>query len=235
VALLAAFLVRWENAFLGAPSHQFLFSLPIVAGFHALASLGFRTFDSGWRWFGARDLFALVGCAFASCAASLFTLWFFGFRDYSRGVLVLYGFFVLAFTAGLRLSMRLFWQTLGKPSSTRRAVVLGGNGATELAVLALQRSHSMDTAPVAVIDPNPAADRLRVHGVTVHFAGDDALRLMRQIRADLLVVPSGEILSGEHRRILAQCRAAGVPIEQFDIGMSAWMEDGRLAAQARTH
>jgi len=235
VALLAAFLVRWENAFLGAPSHQFLFSLPIVAGFHALASLGFRTFDSGWRWFGARDLFALVGCAFASCAASLFTLWFFGFRDYSRGVLVLYGFFVLAFTAGLRLSMRLFWQTLGKPSSTRRAVVLGGNGATELAVLALQRSHSMDTAPVAVIDPNPAANRLRVHGVKVHFAGDDALRLMRQIRADLLVVPSGEILSGEHRRILAQCRAAGVPIEQFDIGMSAWMEDGRLAAQARTH
>jgi UDP-GlcNAc:undecaprenyl-phosphate/decaprenyl-phosphate GlcNAc-1-phosphate transferase len=233
VALLAAFLVRWDNAFLGVPSHQFLLSLPVVTGFHALASLGFRTFDSGWRWFGARDLFALVRCTFVSVAASLFTIWFFGMRDYSRGVLVLYGFFALVFTAGLRLSMRLLWQTLGKPSCTRRAVVLSANGSTELAVLVLQRSHSIDTAPVAVIDPNPAADRMRVHGVTVHYVGNDALPLLRQTRADLLVVPSGEDLSDEHRRILAQCRAAGMPIEQFDVGMSAWIEDSQSAMQAR--
>jgi UDP-GlcNAc:undecaprenyl-phosphate/decaprenyl-phosphate GlcNAc-1-phosphate transferase len=234
VALLAAFLVRWDNVFVGAPLHQFLLSLPIVTGFHALASLGFRTFDSGWRWFGARDLFDLVRCTFVSAAASLFTIWFFGVRDYSRGVIVLYGFFALAFTVGLRLSMRLLWQTLGKPSRTRRAVVLGANGSTELAVLALQRSCSMDTAPVAVFDLNPAANRLRVHGVTVHYVGDDALPVLRQIRADLLVVPSGESLSDGHLRILAQCRAAGVPIEQLDIGMSAWMEDSEVAAQTPT-
>lgn len=231
IALLAAFLVRWEDMFLGAPSHQFLLSLPVVVGFHALASLAFRTFNSGWRWFAFRDLFALVRCAFVSSAASFFTVWFFGMRDYSRGVIVLYGFFVLAFTAGLRLLMRMLWQTLGKPSNTRRAVVLGSNGATELTVLALQRSDTMDTSPVAVIDMNPAADRLRVHGVTVHYVGDDALPLLRQLRADLLVVPSGTALSDGHRRILAQCRAAGVQIERFDIGMSAWLEDLQLAAQ----
>jgi FlaA1/EpsC-like NDP-sugar epimerase len=154
-------------------------------------------------------------------------------RDFSRGVLVLYGFFVLVFTAGLRLSMRLLWQTLAKPSGARRAVVLSANGSTELAVLVLQRSHSIDTAPVAVIDLNPAADRLRVHGVRVHYVGNDALPLLRKTRADLLVVPSGEDLSDGHRRILAQCRSAGVPIEQFDIGMSAWMEDSRVAVRAR--
>jgi hypothetical protein len=92
----------------------------------------------------------------------------------------------------------------------------------------------MDTAPVAVFDLNPAANRLRVHGVTVHYVGDDALPVLRQIRADLLVVPSGESLSDGHLRILAQCRAAGVPIEQLDIGMSAWMEDSEVAAQTPT-
>lgn len=230
VALLAAFLVRWENTFVGAPSHQFLFSLPIIVGFHALASIGFRTFDSGWRWFGVRDLFALGQCTFVGSAASIFALWLLGVRDYSRGVIVLYAFLVLAFMAGLRLSMRLLWQTLAKPVSTRRAAVLGANGGTELVVLVMQRSRLLDAAPVVVIDPDPAANRQRVHGVTVHYAGENALQFLRQIRADLLVVPCGEELTAGHRRIIEQCRAAGVPIEQFDVGMSTWIGDARTAS-----
>jgi UDP-GlcNAc:undecaprenyl-phosphate GlcNAc-1-phosphate transferase len=225
VALLAAFLVRWENAFIGVPLHQFLFSLPIIMGFFALASIGFRTFNSGWRWFGVRDLYALGRCAGAGAAAGICALWFLGMRDYSRAVIVLYAFLALAFTAGLRLSMRLLWQTLAMPAGARRAAMLGVNGATALAVLVLQRSLPMNAAPVAIIDPDPAADRLRIHGVTVHYAGENAALLLRRIRADLLVVPSGEKLTDEHRRILEQCREAGVPIEQFEIGMSTWTGD----------
>ena len=232
VALLGAFLIRWENAFLGPPLHQFLFSLPIVMGCYALASIGFRTFDSGWRWFGAHDLYALGRCSIAGSAAAVFALWLLGIRDYSRGVILLYAFLVLAFAAGLRLSMRLLWQTLAMPVGARRAAVLGANGATALTVLVLQRSGPMNAAPVAVIDPDPAADRLHIHGVTVHYAGEDALALLRKLRADLLVVPSGERLTDDHRRILEQCRKAGVPIEQFEIGMSTWREDSIAALAA---
>lgn len=229
VALLAAFLIRWESAFLGPPLHQFLFSLPIVMGCYALASIGFRTFDSGWRWFGARDLYALGRCAVAGSSAAVFALWLLGMRDYSRSVILLYAFFVLAFAAGLRLSMRLLWQTLAMPVGARRAVVLGANGATALTVLVLQRSEPMNAAPVAVIDPDPAADRLHIHGVAVHYAGENAPRLLRKLRADLLVLPAGEKLTHEHRRILEQCREAGVPIEQFEIAMSMWTGDSHAA------
>jgi FlaA1/EpsC-like NDP-sugar epimerase len=230
VALLAAFLIRWENAFIGEPLHQFLFSLPIIMGFYALASIGFRTFDSGWRRFGVRDLFALGRCTIAGSAASVFALWFLGMRGYSRGVILFYVFLVLAFTAGLRLSMRLLWQTLAMPVGARRAAVLGANGATALTVVVLQRSGPMNAAPVAVIDPDPAADRLHIHGVTVHYAGKNAPLLLRKLRADLLVVPCGETLTDEHRRILQQCREAGVPIEQFEVRMSTWMGDSYTAA-----
>jgi UDP-GlcNAc:undecaprenyl-phosphate GlcNAc-1-phosphate transferase len=235
VALLAAFLLRWEDAFVGAPSGQFLVLLPVAGGFHALASLGFRTFDSGWRWFGARDLFALGRCTFISCAAAVFTLWLLDIRDYSRAVILIYAFLTLAFTAGLRLSMRLLWQTLGRPASSRRAAVLRANGSTELVVLALQRSLSMDASPVAVIDPDPAANRLRIHGVAVHYAGNNPLRLLRDIQADLLVVPAGKDLSEEHRRILHQCCEAGLPVAQFYIGMSRWDRDIQDMAAAGTH
>jgi UDP-GlcNAc:undecaprenyl-phosphate GlcNAc-1-phosphate transferase len=229
VALLAASLIRWENAFNGTPLHDFLFALPMFMGFHALASIGFRTFDSGWRWFGAQDLFALGRCTVVGSVSSILALWLLGMRGYSLGVILLYTFLVLAFTAGLRLSMRLLWQALAMPVGARKAAVLGANGTTELMVLALQRSRPMNATPVAVIDPDPAASRLHIHGVTVHYAGENAPSLLRKLRADLLVVPSGEKLTDEHRRILEQCRDAGVPIEQFEIGLSTWSGDGHPA------
>jgi UDP-GlcNAc:undecaprenyl-phosphate GlcNAc-1-phosphate transferase len=230
VALLTAFLIRWDNTFVDAHAQQFRLSFPIIIGSQMLASIALRTFDSGWRWFGARDLFALVRCALLGPATSMFALWFAGVRDYSRGVILLYAFFVLAFTAGLRLSMRLLWQTLGKPPASRRAAVLGATGATEIAVLVLQRSRSMKIAPVGVVDPDPACDRMRMHGIAVHYAGEDLVRLLRHIRADVLVVPAGEALSDGHRRILEQCRAAGVSIEQLDVAMSTWTEDSDEAS-----
>jgi UDP-GlcNAc:undecaprenyl-phosphate/decaprenyl-phosphate GlcNAc-1-phosphate transferase len=229
VALLVAFLIRWENTFIGPPMQQFLLSLPVVMGFYALASIGFRTFDSGWRWFGARDLFALGRCAVASATASIFVVWFLGMRGYSRGVVLLYAFLVLAFTAGLRLSMQFLWQSLAIPVGARRVAVLGANGAAALTVLVMQQSGLMNAEPIGIIDADPAADRRRIHGVKVHYSGSDACRLLRKLRADLLVVPSGETLTDEHRRILEQCREAGVPIEQFEVGMRSWNGESKTA------
>ena len=221
-ALLVAFLFRWENSFLGPPLHQFLLSLPIVMGLHALASVAFRTFDSGWRWFAVRDILALCYSAIVSSVASIVVLRVFGMQDDWRSVIPLYAFFVLAFTAGLRFLMRLFWNTLVAPVGTRRAVVLGANGATELMVLVLRQSRQMNATPVAVIDPDLSADRLRIHGVAVHYAGDNVVSLLVRLRTDLLVVPFGEELTDEHRRILERCSAAGFTIEQLEVGMKAW-------------
>jgi FlaA1/EpsC-like NDP-sugar epimerase len=80
----------------------------------------------------------------------------------------------------------------------------------------------MNVKPVAVIDPDPGAHRLRIHDVKVHYAGDNPLLLLRKLRADLLIVPSGENLSEAHKHIVAHCRAAGMQIEQFQVTMTTW-------------
>ncbi len=234
VALLAAFMIRWENTFTGPILQQFLYSLPVITVFYATASIAFRTFESGWRWCSPRDLLTLGRCAVASSVTSGFALWVLGIWDYSRGVILLYTFLVIAATAGLRLSMLFLWHSLALPVGARRAAVLGTNGATALTVLVLQSGGPMNATPVAVIDPDPAAARLRIHGVAVHYAGEDASRLLRKLRADLLVVPHGEKLTYEHRRILQQCREAGVPIEQLEMGMRVWNGDA-LAGLADSH
>jgi UDP-GlcNAc:undecaprenyl-phosphate GlcNAc-1-phosphate transferase len=231
-ALLVAFLIRWDNTFVGPPMHTFLLSLPIVMGLHALASLGFRTFDSGWRWFAVKDVLALCCSAAASSLASIVAFWFLGMRDNLNSVILLYVCFVLAFTAGLRFFMRLLWSTLAKPVGTRRAVVLGANGATELMVLVLRQSRQMNATPVAVIDTDQSADRRHIHGVAIHYVGENALPLLQKLHTDLLVFPSGEELTDEHWRILEHCRAAGITIEQLEVGMRVWKGESRCTTSA---
>jgi FlaA1/EpsC-like NDP-sugar epimerase len=227
VALLTAFLIRWEGGFIGAPSEQFLLALPAVMGFYAAGSIGFRTFDSGWRWFGLRDLVALGRCAVTGGGGAVFALWLLGIHDFPRSISLLYTFLALAFTVGSRLSLRLLWQSLALPVGRRRAAVLGVNGEAAIAILVLQESVPINATPVAVIDSDPACDRLRIHGVTVHCAGDDAPELLRRLGADLLVVPSAERLTAAHRRILEQCQDAGVITEQFEVGMRNLNIDGQ--------
>ena len=229
IALLTAFLIRWKDALPDYSLHQFLFSLPIIIGCYALASIGFRTFDSGWRWFGARDLYALCRCVVAGSAVAVFVLWLLDMRDYSRGIIVLYTFLALAFTAGLRLSMRFLWQTLAMPVCARRAVILGANEDAALTILVLQTSGRMNAVPVAVIDPDPVRARLRIHGVAVHYAGEDAQCQLRKLHADLLIVPCGRELTDNHRRILEKCREAGLPIMEFEISIRTWNGDPQPA------
>jgi UDP-GlcNAc:undecaprenyl-phosphate GlcNAc-1-phosphate transferase len=86
VALLSAFLVRWDQGFPGAHAHEFLISLPVVMLGYALASLSLRTFNLGWRWFGAPDLIQLAKCVLLGLTLSMFVIWMAGMRGYSRGV-----------------------------------------------------------------------------------------------------------------------------------------------------
>ncbi len=140
VALHTAYIIRWGDGFTGSRMEQFLVLLPIFMGLHAMSSVGFRTFDSGWRWFGAKDIFALSCSTVATSVSSIVALWILDIRDYSRGVIVLYAFLLLAITAGARFSIRALWYALATLGS-KKAAVLSVNDTAERVVLVLQRNR----------------------------------------------------------------------------------------------
>jgi FlaA1/EpsC-like NDP-sugar epimerase len=125
--------------------------------------------------------------------------------------------------------MRLLWHSLSLRSGVRRGVVLGTGGAAAIVVLVLQQNHSLNTNPVAVIDTDPASDRLRIHGVAVHYVGENGVDLVRRTGADLLIVPASIRLSPNERSIVEQCRDAGISIEQFDVGLHHWQDEAVTA------
>lgn len=225
VALLCASLVRWEDSFVGRPLELFLLSLPIVMGSQAAAGLTFRSFNLGWRWFGASDLFVLGKCVLAGSAVSIFVVWLMGMRDYSRGVVLIYMFLVFSFMVGLRVSLRFLWQTLGQNRGYRKAAVLGADVAGEVLVLVLQRDIKMRAYPVLVLDSDPASQHMRVHGVAVRHAGADAPEILKRSGVEVLIVPADCTRSAERLQIIAACWRAGFPVEQFELSVRPLAEE----------
>ena len=219
VALLSAFLVRWDQAFLGGHANEFLISLPVVMLGHALASLSFRTFNLGWRWFGLRDLIELAKCVLLGLTLSMFMIWMAGMRGYSRGVVVLYGFFIFASSVGLRVSMRFLWQTLAGTSGKRRAAIIGGGVTGELLVLVLQRDSEMNARPVLILDSDPAAEHTRIHGVPVRYLGDDPVKALKRSNVELVVLPGNGAFTPEHQQVALTCKLAGLAVEQCELSM----------------
>ncbi|HYM11527.1 MAG TPA: hypothetical protein VEU62_12390, partial [Bryobacterales bacterium] len=188
VALLAAFLVRWDGSLLGPPLRQFLLSLPAVMGCQALSCLGFRTFNLGWRWFGARDLLTLGESSVLGAALAMLAVAASGVRSYSGVVILLYVFLLFCFGVGLRVSMSLLWQTLAPAPAGRRAAVLGADPSGELLVTVLQRHSGMDACPVLILDTDWASDHTRIDGIPVRYAGRNLAGILRQYKVEILML-----------------------------------------------
>ncbi|MGH9591700.1 MAG: hypothetical protein ACRD5L_01320, partial [Bryobacteraceae bacterium] len=219
IALLCAFLLRWDNSFVGEPMQEFLESLPVVMASHAIACITLRGYLCGWRWFGVRDLLALGKCVVVGCGLAILVLWMAGMRGYSRGVVALYALLLLTFSAGLRTSLGLLWQTLVPLPKGPRAAVLGANRAGELTVLILQKQEHTGGLPALVLDTDPANDRVTMHGVPVRYAGAEPASILRSVGLDLLVLPPNRRLTGAERNVVAACERAGVQVLRLELAV----------------
>ena len=219
VALFCAFLLRWENLFLGPPLRAFLYSLPIVCSCHALACIVFRSFHCGWRWFGVRDFIVLAKCVVSGCALSVLAVWMSGVREYSRGVLLLYALLVLFFAVGMRVFMRLLSHMPVPPSGQQRVAVLGASSAGELAILIFQK-QGVGALPVVVLETDPAANHLTIHGVPVRHAGANPLGVLRDAKVDMLIVPPNGRLAPPDHEVIEACEIAGLRVARLELLVS---------------
>ena len=231
VALLTAFLIRSDQAFLGAHLNEFLVSLPAVMLCHAIASLSCRTFNLGWRWFGLRDIVELAKCVLLGLALSMFIAWMAGMQGYTWGVVALYGFFTFAASAGLRVSMRFLWQTLAGTAVKRRAAIIGAGVTGELLVVVLQRDEQMNAHPVLILDSDPAATHTRIHGVPVHHLGVDPVKTLEQAKVELVVLPGNGSFTPERQKVALVCRRAGFAVEQCELSIHPLPDVGQAAPE----
>lgn len=233
IALLCAFLIRWESGFLGAPLQDFVVSLPIVMVGYAVASIVFRSFNTGWRYFGMRDIPNLFTTVVSGAALAVFVLWGFGLRGYSRGVVVLYVALMVGFTSAFRITLRILRYSLATPTAPSRAAILGANPAGELAVLILQSRQGVDTQPVLVVETDPALDRSRMHGLPVRYVGANAAETLQRARVDTLIVPPNSPWTRSEQQLAESCTAMGINVLHLDFAVRP-IHESPLASLSRS-
>ena len=149
-------------------------------------------------------------------ALGIFAVWMSGMRDYSRGVILLYGVLAFGFMAGIRISLRYFWQTLAPAPARRRAAIVGAGNTAEIVMLVLRSYEDLQANAVLILDTDPARDSTRVYGIPVRYSGTELARTLRQHRIDLVIVGAAPA-TPEEREIAETCLQLTIPVFRFEV------------------
>jgi len=213
IAFAWAFALRFD--FLIPPDMWKLMqtTLPTLILVRGLAFSWFHLYGGMWRYVGIWDVVEITkAVTLSSIVFSACVLLFVG-HGFPRSVLVVDWLLCLALTAGIRMIVRLYRETVSGHWSRegRTALVVGAGDAGEMLVREIERSEILDYEVVGFIDDDLALRGGRIRGIPVLGALNDIPEICRshQIEEILIALPS---VSGERRKqILDVCRRAGVP------------------------
>jgi FlaA1/EpsC-like NDP-sugar epimerase len=235
VAWWLAFQLRFDSGL--PPYYQTLFerTILLVIALKLAVFVAFGFYNRWWRYVSTRDMWSAArGVAIGSLIAYL-TVYFaqpVNNLRLPRQIAVMDLLLTLAFVAGTRLLARTVTEG-PRLVNGPRVIVVGAGDAGHLIVREIQRSRQLSATPIGVVDDDPRARSLRVHGVRVLGRIDDLPRLLREHKPDevLIAIPSapGEV----RRRVLEMCRSKGVAVRTLPALHELISGDHDLAGQLR--
>src|SRR5918999_733428 len=153
-------------------------------------------------------------------------------------VVVLYGLLMLSLVAGTRFAVQLVYERpvrWFRPRRGARSVLIVGAGdGGRLLLREILRNPDLGYQPVGFIDDDPRKQRARVdRGLYVLGTTEELRRVLEDVDVDevLIAVPSAP---GTMRaRVVAACRARGVPVRTMPTVFELLQTQGRLLRQVR--
>jgi len=212
LAYLAAHLVKFEGSIPAFDRERMLESLPVVIIAQSVFFRIFRLYQGIWRYFGVRDLLAILKAVLSgTLLAVIFLVVLFRFEGYSRAVFVIDAMALFLLTAGSRFLFRALLETRRFPPGGRRVVVIGAGDMGELCLRALRTREGRGYLPVAIVDPDPSLGGRKLLGVPVMGTTSDLERVARDTRAEEVVL-SGALEEEAVGRIREVCDRLELPL-----------------------
>jgi len=220
VALLAAFLARYESVLPDIQLHNLKVSLPVFMACHGLLSLLERSYRLSWRQFSLRDVLFLGRVFVLSAAVSMLCLWIFRIDSYPRSAVFLYCVIGLCASAALRSSFRMLQELFAVPGARQKRVAIFGADSQGEVLLGILRNHAeLEAAPVLFVDHDESKQGLRILGVPVRHCHANLSQLSAQFGLEAVVVPGGALEPDASRHLEQECRNAGVDLLALDISI----------------
>jgi FlaA1/EpsC-like NDP-sugar epimerase len=230
-----AFQLRFDSGI--PPYYQTLFerTILIVLAIKLAVFVAFGFYNRWWRYVSTRDMWGAGRGVLVASLIAYVTVYLaepVNNLRLPRVIAVMDLLLTLAFVAGTRLLARSLTEG-PRLAHGPRVIVVGAGDAGHLIIREIQRSRRLDFTPIGVVDDDPRARSLRVHGVRVLGTVDDLPRLLREHKPDevLIAIPSapGEV----RRRVLEMCRAERIPVKTLPALHELISGDHQLTRQLR--
>jgi FlaA1/EpsC-like NDP-sugar epimerase len=248
-ALYTAFLIRFEFSIPSFFMTSFLHMLPYVLLTKIASFYFFDLYRGMWRYTSISDLLNIIKAATAS---SLLIVAFIVFKTrfigYSRSVFLIDWFLTILFIAGLRLIVRLFFESYSSDTSGRRArpslagmlsrkrknakklLVIGAGDCGEKIFREIQNNSSLPYRTVGFLDDNRNKIGRKIHGVPVLGLISEIGAAVKKVNADEVLIAIPSATGQQMREIVEHCKDSGIPFKT--VPGYGELIDGRVSVKA---
>ena len=166
-----------------------------------------------WRFSSMHDAFRIVNAIIvASILIVPIFYWTSLLNHIPRSILPLYAMLLVIFLCGARLLNRAYHESRvkkGRPTKTKRVLIIGAGRAGESLVRDLKRTNYF--WPIGFLDDNPAQLGKEIHGIGVLGTIPQLSELVLSHRIDLIFISIPTAGSAQMRRIVAYCEKTKIP------------------------
>lgn len=216
VALLSAYLIRFESFTTNESLRLLILALPIVVPIQLAAFVLLGLYRILWRYIAVVDMFVIVRCvAIGTAVAGVVVLVVQRDLGQSRAVFLIDFILLSLLLAGSRMflvSLRHWFNMQGRAAG-RRVLIVGANETGIMALRSLLRSAEPVYQPAGFLDDDPGKHRRRIGGVPVVGRVADLAALAQRERAELVVLALEDHFERE-TAVRLQCQELGLELRQ---------------------
>lgn len=236
LAGIGAFLLRFDFRLPSTYARDLSYALWIWIAVKTVVFFALKLDRGVWRYVNTFDLIRVTIGNIAASLSSWILIRLLGPRGFPRSIFVLDLLLCFLATSGLRIGTRFFANfnsgAYRHEPTARRALIYGAGDAGATLLHEIQNNPRLDYCVCGFLDDDRSKRGLRVAGVFVLGRGEDARRLVRKHRIQIILIAMPSASGAEMTRVLKQCHAAGVECKTIP-GLAEFIEGDSLAGQIR--
>jgi len=246
LALVSAYLIRFEFRLTTGEIQQIFILLPFFIGIKAITFFSFCVYRGMFRYASLADMWNILKASVFSTLLIIFGMMILNrFQGFSRGVVILDGMLTFLYTGGLRLGIRYTYKELvaGKRTGFRlplfvfsgknpkKPVLLYGAGDTGEKILReLKDNPEIDYNVVGLLDDDPGKWKRTIHGIPVLGGLKELPAVKKKFNSQEVLIAVPSATGQQMRKIVKACHACEIRFKTMP-GL-AELIDGRVSIKA---
>jgi FlaA1/EpsC-like NDP-sugar epimerase len=215
LALYLSFFLRFEGVIPDSDLGYLFISLPFFVSVKLLTFYFFQIYRFTWSYVGFYELLKIFKvqtlCSLIISTIILLLAYEKSFRGFPRSIVLIDYVFSLILVGGLRVSKRVYLQTMRRPEvEQKRTLIIGAGNTGEQIVRDIKRVKDSPYLPVAFVDDDPTKRKVLIHGIEVTGNRGEIPKIVEDLAVEIAVIAMPSAPSKEIRSIVAYLHKAGI-------------------------